>query len=418
MNILVLALNYSPELVGCAKFTTEFVDWLSQKKNNIIVITTNPFYPEWECKNNKYNRSIKKNILIIRCPIFIPKKINGLNRILHYLSFFITSLPLVIFYGLRKVDLAFTMCPTILSAPSIFIASFIKKCFFNKRLFTWIHYADLEIEAAFQLKLFNNKFLKKFLLFFEKSILNKADLISAISFFMIDKITNKIGNKNKIFYLPDFIDSSQFSTITNSRKSNPYYEDLSLEDNKIIIMYSGTLNEKLASDTIVEAIKILANHENLLWIISGNGPKKQYLINKLSNFDNVRFYDFQPFCKLPNWLNIADIHLVPQKLSSVKYCMPSKLLGILATGKPVIGIAPKDSDLGKILDKFGIRLSDEDPKKMSEGLLKLIKNKKLRSELGEKGKKYIRKYHEKDNVLNNILIALKKIYSNTDKREI
>ena len=45
---------------------------------------------------------------------------------------------------------------------------------------------------------------------------------------------------------------------------------------------------------------------------------------------------------------------------------------------------------------------------MSRRLLELTKNKKLRSELGQKGKNYIRKYHEKENVLNSILIELKK----------
>ena len=44
MRILVVALNYSPEIVGCAKFTSEMVKWLSKKSNKIIVITTNPFY--------------------------------------------------------------------------------------------------------------------------------------------------------------------------------------------------------------------------------------------------------------------------------------------------------------------------------------------------------------------------------------
>ena len=32
MKILVLALNYHPEIVGCAKFTTEFVDWISKSQ--------------------------------------------------------------------------------------------------------------------------------------------------------------------------------------------------------------------------------------------------------------------------------------------------------------------------------------------------------------------------------------------------
>ena len=57
--------------------------------------------------------------------------------------------------------------------------------------------------------------------------------------------------------------------------------------------------------------------------------------------------------------------------------MPSKLLGILAIGKPVIGITPELSELGKILDKYGIRLSTEKSEEMSEAIIKLIENKEL-----------------------------------------
>ena len=77
-------------------------------------------------------------------------------------------------------------------------------------------------------------------------------------------------------------------------------------------MYSGSINEKLSSETLVEAIKILDNRNDILWIICGNGPKKPYLIKKLKNNINVKFYDFQGSLMrmLPYWLNIADIHLI------------------------------------------------------------------------------------------------------------
>ena len=100
MNILYVALNFSPEIVGCAKFSTEFVDWFAKRSKKLIVVTTNPFYPKWESDSNRYKISHKKNILIIRCPIYIPKKINGFTRILHYLSFFISTTPIILFFGL------------------------------------------------------------------------------------------------------------------------------------------------------------------------------------------------------------------------------------------------------------------------------------------------------------------------------
>jgi len=411
MNILVVALNFSPEIVGCAKFTSEFVNWFSKKTNRVIVITTNPFYPQWKCEINRYNKALKGNILIIRCPIYIPKKVNGLNRIIHYLSFSISSMPLILYFGLKDIDLAFTMCPTILSAPNLLLISFLKKIFLKKKLVTWIHFADLEIEAAFKLNFLKSKLLKKLLLIFEKNILKSFDLISSISFYMLERIKQITKKDSNIFYLPDFIDTDKFNNIYKNVKVNPYYKKLSLKKESIVVMYSGTLNDKLSYITLINSIRTLRYKKELVWIICGEGPKKEYLKQSLKDHKNVLFHDFQPLSKLPYWLDLADIHLIPQKLSSVEFCLPSKLLGILAIGKPVIGIAPKFSELGKILDKYGIRLSSEKSEEMSEAIIKLINNKELRFKISRKSKNYIEKFHEKENILNNMFSEVKRIIS-------
>ena len=251
MKILVLALNYHPEIVGCAKFTTEFVDWVSKKSKKVVVITTNAFYPKWECKFNRYKKSLSGNVLIVRCPIYVPKKVNGLKRIIHYLSFFVTSMPIVFYFGLKNFDLALTMCPTILSSPSIIFISFIKKYLFRKKLVTWIHYQDLEIEAAFKLNFLKSKSLKKLLLLYEKIILSNFDLISSISSYMLEKIKKNTPKKKKTFFLPNFIDSSEFNYIYENKKTNPYLKELSLDKGNKVIMYSGSINEKLACKTLI-----------------------------------------------------------------------------------------------------------------------------------------------------------------------
>ena len=39
-------------------------------------------------------------------------------------------------------------------------------------------------------------------------------------------------------------------------------------------MYSGSINEKMACETLINSIKNLAYRKDLIWIISGDGPKK------------------------------------------------------------------------------------------------------------------------------------------------
>ena len=71
------------------------------------------------------------------------------------------------------------------------------------------------------------------------------------------------------------------------------------------------------------------------------------------------------------------------------------MLGILAIGKPLIGIAGENSELGKILDKYGVRLASESPEEMSKAIIKLVENKELRKKLSNKSKIYVEEFHEK-----------------------
>ena len=97
-------------------------------------------------------------------------------------------MPIIIYFAFEDIDLAFNVCPTILSSPNVILMKFLRKLIFRKKLVTLIHYADLEIEAAYRLNYLKNKFLKKILLFFEKEILKNFDLITSVSFYMIEKI--------------------------------------------------------------------------------------------------------------------------------------------------------------------------------------------------------------------------------------
>ena len=90
---------------------------------------------------------------VYRCPIYIPRKVNGIKKIIHYLSFLISSFPLIIISLLKKPDVIFTVCPTILSAPNAILMKFLSSLFFKKKVFTWLHIQDFEIEAAFKLNI-------------------------------------------------------------------------------------------------------------------------------------------------------------------------------------------------------------------------------------------------------------------------
>ena len=60
-KILVYGINFSPEIVGIGKYTTELVDWLYKNNHNLKIISACPYFPKWETKKKWIFKRIKKS---------------------------------------------------------------------------------------------------------------------------------------------------------------------------------------------------------------------------------------------------------------------------------------------------------------------------------------------------------------------
>ena len=89
------------------------------------------------------------------------------------------------------------------------------------------------------------------------------------------------------------------------------------------------------------------------------------------------------------WLNSADIHIIPQNQKIEDLVFPSKLLPILASGKPIISNSSKDSELGRIIEKVGIRVNPINHYEFINALNILISDKSLGISLGIKARDFV-----------------------------
>jgi len=56
---------------------------------------------------------------------------------------------------------------------------------------------------------------------------------------------------------------------------------------------------------------------------------------------NVRFLPFQPYERLSEFLGSADVHILPQAADAADLVLPSKLGGMLASGKRIVVTAAR-----------------------------------------------------------------------------
>ena len=134
-------------------------------------------------------------------------------------------------------------------------------------------------------------------------------------------------------------------------------------------------------------------------MFSGDGSHKQPTQAKCAHLPNVRFIPFQPQERLGELLTMADIHLLPQKIESSNMVLPSKLTGMLSSGRPIVTMALPHSELGEIATRCGAIAPFGDDAAFAREITKLARNDALRSERGENARKYACHYLECSQVL-------------------
>jgi len=164
-------------------------------------------------------------------------------------------------------------------------------------------------------------------------------------------------------------------------------------DEKINILFLGRLEERKGLIYLLKAYKILSQKDkNIRLIIVGEGPLKKEYQNwvKENKLENVIFETKMVEEQAPEYYRSCDI-----------YCSPAiygesfgiVLIEAMATGKPVVAYANKGYEgvLGKGKgNKFLIK--PKDIKTLAKKLEDLIKNEKLRKEMGDWGIKEAKKY--------------------------
>src|SRR5918911_249341 len=48
LRILILSINYAPDLTSTGKYIGEMGEWLAQRGHEVRVVTAPPYYPAWQ----------------------------------------------------------------------------------------------------------------------------------------------------------------------------------------------------------------------------------------------------------------------------------------------------------------------------------------------------------------------------------
>jgi len=396
MKVLLYGLNHAPEVVGIGRYSGELAQWLAARGHAVRVITAPPYFPQWRASGNRYRRESLGAVELQRCPLWVPRRPNGLTRLLHLASFALSSLPPLLAQRSWRPDVVITVAPAFFCAPGALMLG--RLC--GRETRSWLHIQDFELDAAFELGMLKGAWIRALAEGWERRTLGRFDRVSTISAAMRQRVVQKGVEPERAVLLPNWVDLEAIRPQgEEQRRSNPYRRELGIAAGACVLLYSGSMNKKQGLELLVRAMDQLADVPDLVWLLAGDGPSKAELAAAIAGRANVRLLPLQPPERLNDWLNLADVHLLPQRAGAADLVLPSKLLGILASGRPVVAASPAGSDLGHLAEGAGLRVEPEDATAFAAAVRRLALDPRWRRQLGGAARLLAERHYSREAVL-------------------
>ena len=341
-----------------------------------------PYYPRWEVQAPHSGRSYvtecpMPGLTVMRCPIWIPGRLGGVTRLLHLASFALSSVPAILGCLGWQPRVVFVVAPGLFCAPAAWLAARLT----GAR--AWLHIQDFEIDAAFELGMLKQPLLRRAAQWAERRLMRRFDAVSTISTRMLRLLHTKGVSPSRTSLLPNWVD---VSTIQPTDDAAVLRDSLAIAESQVVCLYSGTLNRKSGLDVLVATARLLQYDPRVVFVICGNGEMREPLEAAAAGLDNIRFVDLMPASQLNALLNMADIHLLPQLRGAADLVMPSKLVGMLASGRPVIAAAAAGTEIASIVSSCGLLTEPECPHGFRQAIATLVADAPLRQRLGAAGR--------------------------------
>jgi glycosyltransferase involved in cell wall biosynthesis len=393
-KILVINQHFYPEVAATGQLLLDLCEDLVSTGYKVKVITGNSA-GELNKKNKISRKESYKGIEILRLRNTSFNKYKMIGRVLNYLTFHFLVFFQVLF--IEKPDLLLVMStPPFIS----FYGLILKKL---KKVKTIYIIQDLFPDLVVELGKIKNKFLINILENLSKLIIRKMDRVVVVGDFMKRKIKRDILpglNLDHIVTIHNWADGEKIRVIKVEEEKNFLKAKWGLEG-KFIVLYSGNIGDLHEFDTVISAAEDLQKQKwkKIFFVFIGEGIKRGYIEKKVKEkgLNNILFFPFQPREVLTYSLGLADVSLVSLEKGFEGMVVPSKIYGILASGRPMIAVVGGKSEITEVIRKgeCGEIVKIGDSKALSDIIINYYHNLNKGYEEGINGRKYFEKNYDR-----------------------
>ncbi|MEM5016264.1 glycosyltransferase family 4 protein [Metabacillus indicus] len=407
---IVFVINYFyPDLASTGQLMTELCQDLIDDFD-ITVIAAQPGYAGEKALINKtFETDYLDQIKIIRIRLPEVDKTSKLSRIKYIFSYF--ALANIALLKEKRVDIIYTISqPPVLGGVIGTIGKFLKR---SKHIY---NIQDFNPEQAAAISYTNNNFVYKIARKVDILNCSYSDKVIVVGSDMSGTLKNRFSGKK----VPDHVVINNWTNekeIIPLQKNEPNIENFLKEnelENKFIIMYSGNIGLYYDLENIIKITEHFKKYKDLAFVFIGEGAVKSEMQAFIQQKDisNVHFLPYQSKEFIKYSLNAADVHLVVNQKGIKGVSVPSKIYGVMAAGKPILGVLEQGSEAQMLIDnsKCGVVIEPKEYSEIIEAIQKLysMDRNKLR-QVGLNGRDYLEQFLKREISINKYRQVLKEV---------
>jgi glycosyltransferase involved in cell wall biosynthesis len=355
LHILLLNEYFPPDTSATAKCAAMVADALAEK-HRVTVVAGRPSYDPTE-RHPRYllRREVRGNLTVERVGSTAYPRFQMRRRVSNYLTYLSLAIPRALTIS-SDVVLAMTD-PPIEGIAGALVAKYSGRPFvYNIRDM----YPDMAVggsivrPGSFTARWEN----------MHRWALRRAARVIVLGEDMRDRIVAKGVDSGRVVISRDGI------TIPEALPSpdNPVAREIR-GDFRFVLVHAGNLGFYGAWQTLISAVRMLEN-EGVGLVFVGEGAMKSQVQEMAAGCRAVRFMPFRPSSEVPLVLSSGNMHVVTVKRGLEGVVVPSKLYPTLAAGRPVLGVAPEECDVVRIIRRTecGLAANPDDPNSVVEAL--------------------------------------------------
>ncbi|WP_018290024.1 WcaI family glycosyltransferase [Verrucomicrobium sp. 3C] len=409
MRILFLGINYWPEETGIAVFNAGRCEYLASQGHEVTMVTGLPYYPQWKIAEEYRGRGFvaeeRNGVRILRCPLYVPARVDARKRILHEASFVVSATLRAL--GTHRPELLYVVSPPLALGMA---ARLLSQVWRVPYLF---HVADLQPDAARDLGMLRPGPFLSLLYGLEKAAYTGAGRVATLTGGMQRKILEKGFPPEKVRLLPDWSDPNLFAIPLEIEKRG-LCEERGWKD-RFLVVHSGNMGVKQGLEVVLEAARETRDHPEILYLLVGDGAARPALEERARamGLGNLDFLPLLPREEFHRLLAASDLCLVTQKREVGDIVFPSKVMTLLAAGRPLIASVSPGSEVARVAEEAGAGLSvaPEEGSALAGAVLSLWRDPERRRRMGMAGRNYAEARWSRGAALSGMERAIKELVS-------